>query len=152
MLQVGPMLAVNFSAYETLRVRYMASHPEAGRGPPTYINNLNGAAAGFISTLVTYPLDTVRRRIQMIDTSTVPTNASPPPPRHPSATVTSSSSSSSSSPWGVLNGLVRREGLKGLYRGFGAECLKVIPGTAIGWGVYEIAKDVLGVGDRAQQR
>lgn len=44
---------------------------------------------------------------------------------------------------GALAEIVREEGLMGLYRGWGASCLKVMPTSVITWMFYEAWKEVL---------
>jgi solute carrier family 25 phosphate transporter 23/24/25/41 len=43
----------------------------------------------------------------------------------------------------ALSEVIREEGLKGLYRGWGASCLKVMPSSGITWMFYEAWKDIL---------
>lgn len=47
----------------------------------------------------------------------------------------------------ALSEVVRVEGLTGLYRGWGASCLKVMPSSGITWMFYEAWKDIL-LGER----
>jgi solute carrier family 25 phosphate transporter 23/24/25/41 len=39
--------------------------------------------------------------------------------------------------------VVKKEGVMGLYRGWGASCLKVMPSSGITWVFYEAWKDIL---------
>jgi len=43
----------------------------------------------------------------------------------------------------IITKIVEEEGLKGLYRGWSASCLKVIPASGLSWMFYEAWKDVL---------
>lgn len=43
----------------------------------------------------------------------------------------------------ALSEVIREEGLKGLYRGWGASCLKVMPSSGITRMFYEAWKDIL---------
>lgn len=43
----------------------------------------------------------------------------------------------------ALSEVIRNEGLMGLYRGWGASCLKVMPSSGITWMFYEAWKDIL---------
>lgn len=50
----------------------------------------------------------------------------------------------------ALSEVVREEGFIGLYRGWGASCLKVMPSSGITWMFYEAWKDVL-LGDKHRE-
>lgn len=43
----------------------------------------------------------------------------------------------------ALAEVVREQGLRGLYRGWAASCLKVMPSSGITWMFYEAWKDIL---------
>jgi solute carrier family 25 phosphate transporter 23/24/25/41 len=63
LLQVAPSLAINYAAYETMRSAWLA---RTDRLTPTVPMSLAcGSAAGLISSTATFPLDLVRRRLQM---------------------------------------------------------------------------------------
>jgi hypothetical protein len=47
----------------------------------------------------------------------------------------------------ALSEVIREGGLRGLYRGWGASCLKVMPSSGITWMFYEAWKDILVVGN-----
>jgi len=51
----------------------------------------------------------------------------------------------------ALSEVIRGEGFLGLYRGWGASCLKVMPHSGITWVLYEAWKDVL-LADRNKPR
>ena len=97
-----------------------------------------GAAAGLISSTATFPLDLVRRRMQLGG----------------GGGASSSSSSSSSSPSakppratyaGVVRDVLSRAGPAGFYAGIMPEYYKVAPGVAIGFCTYEACRELLGV-------
>ena len=93
-----------------------------------------GAAAGLISSTATFPLDLVRRRMQLGG----------------GGGSSSSSSSSSSKPprptyAGVVRDVLRRAGPAGFYAGIMPEYYKVAPGVAIGFCTYEACRELLGV-------
>lgn len=59
---VAPYVAINFAAYEALRKRFIDSET----GEVSTIMKLScGAMAGSISQTITYPLDVLRRRMQV---------------------------------------------------------------------------------------
>lgn len=84
-------------------------------------NALASAAAGILSRICTHPLDTAKARLQ------APT----------------SRFLSYSGPLDVLTRTAKTEGLRGLYRGFGAVIVGGTPGTILYLGTYEIAKNKL---------
>lgn len=51
----------------------------------------------------------------------------------------------------ALSEVIREEGLLGMYRGWGASCLKVMPNSGITWMFYEAWKDML-LADRDEPR
>lgn len=79
--------------------------------------NLSGLTASTIS----YPLEVARKRLM------VGALQGKCPPHMAAA----------------LSEVVREEGLMGLYRGWGASCLKVMPSSGITWMFYEAWKDLL---------
>lgn len=83
-------------------------------------NFLGSAAAGIIARSVTHPLDTAKARLQAV------------------------SAHNYTGPLDVLLRTARTEGIKGLYRGFGAVIIGGTPGTVIYLCSYEIAKKQLG--------
>jgi len=63
LVQVGPSLAINYAAYETARSAWLA---RTERSTPTVGMSLAcGSIAGLISSTATFPLDLVRRRLQL---------------------------------------------------------------------------------------
>lgn len=130
LLQVGPSLAINYAAYETTRSAWLA---QTDRSVPTVGMSLAcGSVAGLISSTATFPLDLVRRRMQLQG-------------QGGSATVYPSYI-------GAFKEIIRREGLGGLYCGILPEYYKVIPGVAIAFCTYEVMKHWLGVQTNALQR
>ena len=69
---------------------------------------------------VCYPLDTVRRRMQMKD-------------------------SGYKNVGDALRRIAAEEGIKGYYRGWAANCLKVVPQNSIRFVSYELIKQLMGV-------
>jgi hypothetical protein len=51
----------------------------------------------------------------------------------------------------ALSEVIHQEGILGLYRGWGASCLKVMPNSGITWMLYEAWKDIL-LADKDKQR
>lgn len=84
-----------------------------------------GSIAGLVSSSITFPLDLVRRRMQLEG-------------QHGARRQYHSYSE-------VFRTVYRRQGLLGFYQGIWPEYFKVIPGVAIAFCMYEVAKSVSGV-------
>ncbi|XP_022992305.1 probable mitochondrial adenine nucleotide transporter BTL1 [Cucurbita maxima] len=82
---------------------------------------LVGALSGFTASTISFPLEVARKRLM------VGALQGKCPPNMAAA----------------ITEVVREEGLKGLYRGWGASCLKVMPSSGITWMFYEAWKDIL---------
>eukprot|EP00986_Skeletonema_menzelii_P015691 scaffold12404_cov132-Skeletonema_menzelii.AAC.4 len=82
-----------------------------------------GAASGTLSTWVTFPFDTVRRRMQIQGQHFAPGERI-------SATQ-------------MIRSLLKKDGIKGFYRGITPEVMKVIPMVGTMFTVYEFLKDKL---------
>jgi len=82
-----------------------------------------GAASGTLSTLVTFPFDTIRRRMQIQG-------------QHfrPEERVTGIN---------MIRSLLKSDGIKGFYRGITPEVLKVVPMVGTMFTVYEMLKEEL---------
>ena len=76
---------------------------------------------GFTASTISFPLEVARKRLM------VGALQGKCPPNMAAA----------------LSEVIREEGLKGLYRGWGASCLKVMPSSGITWMFYEAWKDIL---------
>jgi len=64
LLGVAPYVAINFMVYETLRGLFAKRHSS---GSPTVNEKLLcGAVAGAVGQTATYPMDVIRRRMQMV--------------------------------------------------------------------------------------
>jgi solute carrier family 25 phosphate transporter 23/24/25/41 len=122
LLQAGPNLALNYCAYEGFRSRWLADHP-ANSTPPVHVSLVCGSLAGMASSTVTFPLDVIRRRMQMQGAAGSRMRYS-----------------------GVMNAIstvFRHEGLRGFYAGIVPEYIKVAPGVAITYCTYEAMKLLL---------
>lgn len=86
---------------------------------------LCGAASGTLSTLVTFPFDTVRRRMQIQNLHI---------PEHKRLSGV-----------GQIKVLMQNEGFRGIYRGLTPELLKVVPMVGTMFTVYEFLKVNLNV-------
>ena len=80
----------------------------------------SGSVAGAISTAVCYPLDTVRRRMQM-------------------------KGKTYNGMLDALSTIARKEGVGGFFKGWAANTLKVVPQNSIRFVAYETLKTLFGV-------
>lgn len=113
---VAPYAALNFASYDLLKNHFYEGHkPQNPAG-----NLLLGGVSGTLAATVCYPLDTIRRRMQM--KGQVYRNQ-----LHAFTTI-----------W-------TQEGLRGFYRGWLANTLKVAPQNSIRFVSYEFLKKMMGV-------
>lgn len=108
--------------YETVKKSYCSGKNKTSLSRPEML--LIGAFAGFTASTISFPLEVARKRLM------VGALRGKCPPHMV----------------GALAEVVREEGLIGLYRGWGASCLKVMPSSGITWMFYEAWKDILVVG------
>ncbi len=113
---IAPYAALNFATYDLMKKQYYTSgHKQSGMS-----NLVLGGCAGTFAASVCYPLDTVRRRMQM-------------------------KGKTYNNMWDALRTISRVEGVRGFYRGWVANTLKVAPMSAIRFVSYEALKGVMGV-------
>ncbi|KAI8582679.1 hypothetical protein K450DRAFT_170579 [Umbelopsis ramanniana AG] len=122
LLGVAPYVALNFQCYEVLKMHLLPSDRE---GPTVARKLVCGALAGSIAQTVTYPLDVLRRRMQV--------------------TGMSSMQYKYRGTWDATKTMVRKEGFRGLYKGMIPNYLKVAPAISISFVTYEWCKEVLHV-------
>ncbi|KNC76356.1 hypothetical protein SARC_11141 [Sphaeroforma arctica JP610] len=124
MLGVMPYVALNFALYEVLKVSagtLSGADPHAEMGVGTRLTC--AALAGALSQTVTYPLDVIKRRMQVMEMS-----------------------SSRYHYTGVLDAfktIKRSESWRGLYRGLLANYIKVVPSITASYFTYEYCKRLL---------
>ncbi|WVZ56401.1 hypothetical protein U9M48_006940 [Paspalum notatum var. saurae] len=121
LLGVGPSIAVSFSVYETLRSHWQIERPYDS---PVLISLACGSLSGIASSTFTFPLDLVRRRMQLEGAAG-------------RARVYQTGL------FGTFGHIVRTEGFRGLYRGILPEYCKVVPGVGIVFMTYEMLKAIL---------
>ncbi|KAI5123658.1 hypothetical protein M0805_001688 [Coniferiporia weirii] len=115
---VAPYVGINFAAYEALRG--VITPP----GKTSVVRKLAcGALAGSISQTLTYPMDVLRRKMQVTGMSALGV-------RHTGAVD-------------ALRYILRTDGLRGLYKGLWPNLLKVAPSIATSFFTYELVKDLL---------
>ncbi|GAB5593389.1 hypothetical protein Unana1_08289 [Umbelopsis nana] len=122
LLGVAPYVALNFQCYEVLKMHLLPADREA---PSVSRKLICGALAGSIAQTVTYPLDVLRRRMQV--------------------TGMSSMQYKYRGTWDATKTMVQKEGFRGLYKGMIPNYLKVAPAISISFVTYEWCKEILHV-------
>ncbi|XP_009352376.1 mitochondrial adenine nucleotide transporter ADNT1 [Pyrus x bretschneideri] len=137
---VVPYVGLNFAVYESLKDWLIKSRP-FGLVQDSELSVLTrlacGAAAGTVGQTVAYPLDVIRRRMQMVGWKDAA-----------SVVVGDGKSRASLEYTGMVDAFrktVRHEGFGALYKGLVPNSVKVVPSIAIAFVTYEVVKDVLGV-------
>lgn len=139
---VIPYVGLNFSVYESLKHWLVKAKPfgivDESETELTVTTRLAcGAAAGTVGQTVAYPLDVIRRRMQMVGW------------KDAASVVTGDGKSKAPLEYtGMVDAFrktVRHEGFGALYKGLVPNSVKVVPSIAIAFVTYEIVKDVLGV-------
>ena len=143
---LGPSLALvshgalQFTAYEALKKRALAAQrsdaaaTESDEATEPRLTAASASAIGVASKLLasgaTYPSQVLRARLQQR--------------REASATAASASAmAEEAGAWRTLRGLLQREGLRGLYKGWVPNVLRVLPSSALTFLVYEKASQAL---------
>ncbi|KAF3538870.1 hypothetical protein F2Q69_00021315 [Brassica cretica] len=137
---VVPYVGLNFAVYESLKGWLVKDNPFGlvENNELTIITRLScGAIAGTVGQTIAYPLDVIRRRMQMVGWKSA------------SSVVTGEGRSKASVEYnGMVDAFrktVRHEGFGALYKGLVPNSVKVVPSIAIAFVTYEMVKDVLGV-------
>ncbi|GER57241.1 mitochondrial carrier protein [Striga asiatica] len=124
LLGVGPSIAISFSVYESLRYNWHSRRPHDS----TVLVSLGcGSLSGIASSTVTFPLDLVRRRMQLEG-------------------VAGQARVYNVGLLGTFGQIIRAEGFRGLYRGIMPEYCKVVPTVGIVFVTYETLKKLLSNG------
>lgn len=121
LLGVAPSIAISFSVFDTFKSSWLSQRPN---DPPVLVSFACGSISGIASSSATFPLDLVRRRIQM-------EGAAGRARVYNTGLV------------GTFGHIIRTEGLRGLYRGILPEYYKVVPGVGIAFMTYDFIKLLL---------
>ncbi|CAA6669468.1 unnamed protein product [Spirodela intermedia] len=119
---IAPYIAVNFCMFDLVK----KSLPEKYRKRPE-TSLATALVSATLATLMCYPLDTVRRQMQM-------------------------KGSPYDSILEAFPGIVERGGVLGLYRGFVPNALKSLPNSSIKLTTFDTVKGLIGVGQKELQR
>ncbi|KAB1219579.1 Mitochondrial adenine nucleotide transporter ADNT1 [Morella rubra] len=137
---VIPYVGLNFAVYESLKDWLIQTKP-FGLVQDSELSVTTrlacGAAAGTVGQTVAYPLDVIRRRMQMVGWN----NAA-------SVVIGDGRSKTSLEYTGMVDAFrktVRYEGFGALYKGLVPNSVKVVPSIALAFVTYEVVKDILGV-------
>lgn len=127
---IVPYAGINFLSYEELKQAWVSANPgKRERDIPPLLRLAFGATAGAIGQTLTYPLDVVRRRMQISD-------------------MEEARGMYGKGYKGTIHGvktILKQEGLKALFRGLSLNYLKVAPMVAISFTTFDTLKKVLGV-------
>ncbi|KAL8122771.1 putative mitochondrial adenine nucleotide transporter BTL1 isoform X2 [Apium graveolens] len=121
-----PYSTCYYFMYETLKQSYCRGQKKHSLSRAEML--LLGALSGFTASTISFPLEVARKRLM------VGTLQGRCPPNMAAA----------------LSEIVKNEGILGLYRGWGASCMKVMPSSGITWMFYEAWKDILLAGRHSQ--
>ncbi|KAI9294412.1 mitochondrial thiamine pyrophosphate carrier [Neoconidiobolus thromboides FSU 785] len=117
LLQIFPYMGLMFFTYEVSNQKLKETIPKDS----IFYNSshsIAGSIAGFISKIIVFPMDVLRKRLQVvISTKTNPTNT----PRKLSK---------------LIKNMLRHEGITAFYKGLLPGLLKSIPTSAVTFGVY----------------
>lgn len=114
-----PYSTCYYFMYETMKSSYCEAKNKKTLNRPEML--LVGALSGLTASTISFPLEVARKRLM------VGALQGKCPPHMIAA----------------LAEVIREEGLLGVYRGWGASCLKVMPSSGITWMFYEAWKDIL---------
>ncbi|CAO2203133.1 unnamed protein product [Urochloa humidicola] len=118
LIGIAPYIAVNFCVFDLMK----KSVPEKYKNRPE-TSLATALLSATFATLMCYPLDTVRRQMQMKGT--------------PYNTI-----------FDAIPGIVERDGLVGLYRGFVPNALKNLPNSSIKLTAFDTVKTLLATGQK----
>ncbi|XP_065854476.1 probable envelope ADP,ATP carrier protein, chloroplastic [Euphorbia lathyris] len=122
LIGIAPYIAVNFCIFDLVK----KSLPEEYR-QTAQASLLTAVASAAVATITCYPLDTIRRQMQMKGT--------------PYKTVLD-----------AFPGIIQREGVVGLYRGFVPNALKNLPNSSIRLTAFDMVKRLIATSEKEFQK
>ncbi|KAK9839505.1 hypothetical protein WJX81_006211 [Elliptochloris bilobata] len=131
LLGILPYAGLKFYVYQSLKAEYRRMFPASSSNTRLPVGTMLGfgACAGLVAQTATYPLDVVRRQMQV---QALRDASGSGPARTPIRST--------------LQGLAvvaREQGWRALYAGLSINYLKVVPSTAIGFTAYDALKQYL---------
>ncbi|KAJ6785551.1 hypothetical protein PWT90_06963 [Aphanocladium album] len=130
--QIVPYMGIFFVTYEGLKVRMADMQLPWGTGDATA-----GVAGSIIAKTAVFPLDLVRKRIQV---------QGPTRTRYVYSDIPEYKTT-----LGALRTIIAREGFRGLYKGLPISLIKAAPGSAVTVWTYERALQFMIQSDERQQ-
>ncbi|KAG6483253.1 probable mitochondrial adenine nucleotide transporter BTL3 [Zingiber officinale] len=119
LISMGPSSAVFYLVYDILKNSHLKKNPHGERSELGVTNTLlYGAIAGAVSETVTYPLEVIRRQLQLQQSNNLGLSS-------------------------AFIDIVRREGVESLFAGLVPSTLQVLPSTALSYFFYEMLKSIL---------
>ncbi|KAL6850499.1 hypothetical protein ACP4OV_021126 [Aristida adscensionis] len=122
LIAIAPYIAVNFCVFDLMK----KSVPENYKNRPE-TSLATALLSATFATLMCYPLDTVRRQMQMKGT--------------PYNTI-----------FDAIPGIMERDGLTGLYRGFVPNALKNLPNSSIKLTAFDTVKTLISTGQQELEK
>lgn len=146
MYGILPYAGLKFYVYQSMKQAYLRGHPSPGAGAalaPAPASRLPvpamlgfGALAGVAAQTVTYPLDVVRRRMQVEGLKHHGASAAAAAAHFAEDRLPQSTPA-------ALVAIGRLQGWRTLYAGLSINYMKVVPSTAIGFAIYDYLKAAL---------
>lgn len=129
-IRIVPYAALHFMAYERYKSWLLTNYPMLGSGP--VVDLLAGSAAGGTSVLCTYPLDLARTKLayQVVETRSSIKDGVKGVHSQPARNGIK----------GVLTGVYKEGGVRGLYRGAGPTITGILPYAGLKFYMYEKLK------------
>lgn len=140
LLEIAPASAIQFGAYAALKD--LAEKNGAGSGSDTSSSLINagcGFGAGSIARLIIHPLDVVKKRFQVAGLAKSL--------RYGERVASKEFSSFAS----AFNAILKREGVRGFYKGLTPGLIKSAPASAITFAAYEVATRFLANADERDE-
>jgi solute carrier family 25 phosphate transporter 23/24/25/41 len=137
-LGVAPYVALNFTFYESMK----GLVDKDGRPPSVAYKLFCGGFAGAMAQTLTYPLDLIRRRFQVMNLKAEAGGFT----YHYSSTGDAFRQVhclNDDELINIISQIIRHEGLRGLYKGCLPNYLKVVPAIAVSFVSYETVKQLL---------
>jgi len=119
---LAPFIAVNFTVFDTIKTNFMPEKVDSELIRALYTLGF-GATSAIIAQSVCYPLDTVRRRMQ----------------------VKGSQYTSMANAYATI---IKKEGFMGMYNGILPNTIKIVPNNALRWMFYTYFCQMLNVEKR----
>lgn len=121
LLSLSPFIAINFAAFDTLKTYFLPKGVDKKNMGSHTLSVLGcGAGAGLFAQSICFPLDTIRRRMQMKGTNYT-------------------------SVLNAVSTIAKTEGVLGFYRGIAPNALKIVPNNGIRFLAYEMLKTLMGL-------